>query len=298
MFDAAQYELIDFGGGRKLERFGSMLLDRTSPAAEAHYRAQPELWRTADARFELADSTKGVPSRGRWSIDHRPPSPWITQHRSAHFQLKLTDFGHVGIFPEQAPMWDWVAQQNARGRAQGAISGGGAEESRVLNLFAYTGGSTVAAATAGAEVTHVDAARNVVDWARRNAELSGVSSAPIRWIAEDALTFAQRELKRGRQYDSIILDPPSYGHGPSGEVWKIDEDLPVLLSVCRELIGERRGLVLLTCHAPQYDAPRLVELLARARFGSRNREFESGELWLSTTAGRRLHSGSFARTSH
>ena len=135
---------------------------------------------------------------------------------------------------------------------------------RVLNLFAYTGGSTLAAAACGAEVTHVDAARNIVAWARRNAELSGLSEAPIRWIAEDAVKFVKRELKRGRRYDAVILDPPSYGHGPQGEVWRLSKHLPRLLAMCGELTDGRPAFMLLTCHTPGYDPTALTEMMHEA----------------------------------
>jgi 23S rRNA (cytosine1962-C5)-methyltransferase len=165
----------------------------------------------------------------------------------------------------------------------------------VLNLFAYTGGSTLAAAAAGAMVTHVDAAQNIVGWARRNAELSGLSNAPVRWIVDDALKFAQRELRRKQHYDGLILDPPSYGHGPTGEVWKLDERLPELLAVCRELLGSQPRFALLTCHSPDYDPVRLGACFVAAGFVRTAAEVDAGELWLSTIDGRKLHAGCFAR---
>ncbi len=290
MFEPAQYELLDFGDGRKLERFGAVTLDRPSPAAEQSRPQRPELWNGANARFELASFAAGAPARGRWIIHRELPTPWTINHGDLRFQLKPTDFGHVGVFPEQAAMWDWIADQRASTQS---VAGEGAEELRVMNLFAYSGGSTLAAAAAGMAVTHVDAARNVVAWARSNAELSGLAETSIRWIVEDALTFARRELKRGRKYDAIILDPPSYGHGPAGEVWRIESDLPELLSVCRELMDDPRFL-LLTSHAPTHNSSRLAQLLRQAGFGSCP-HFESGDLSLATPDGRRLNSGTFAR---
>ena len=158
----------------------------------------------------------------------------------------------------------------------------------VLNLFAYTGGSTLAAAAAGAAVTHVDSAENTVAWARRNASLSGLAEAPVRWIVDDALKFARREVRRGRHYDAVILDPPSYGHGAGGEAWKIEEHLPELLALCRELTGPQPRFALLTCHAPGYDPPRLAQCLG-------TEGVQAGDLWLTTADGRRLHGGVFAR---
>jgi 23S rRNA (cytosine1962-C5)-methyltransferase len=164
----------------------------------------------------------------------------------------------------------------------------------VLNLFAYTGGSTLAAAAAGAEVVHIDAAQNVVNWARRNSELSGLSAAPIRWIAEDALTFVRREIKRGHRYDAVILDPPTYGHGPKGEVWQIERSLELLLDGFSELAGDRPAFALLTCHSPDYSPARLSSLLA-ARFSSGHLRITAGEMKTATVAGRTLPSGACAR---
>jgi 23S rRNA (cytosine1962-C5)-methyltransferase len=217
------------------------------------------------------------------------PPTWTVSYEKIQFELKLTNFGHVGLFPEQADNWDWINTQIENARQVESD-----KPLRVLNLFAYTGGSTLAAGASGAEVTHVDAARTVVGWARRNAELSGLSAAPIRWIVDDAMKFARRELKRGQRYDAIILDPPSYGHGAGGESWKLDEDLAKLLSVCRELTV-RPQFVLLSCHAPDYKPPRLAECLLTAGFGQKIDQIEAGDLFCSTTDGRRLHAGAFAR---
>src|SRR3954471_12023828 len=178
MFDPAEYELLDFGGGRKLERFGPVILDRPSPAASGEVAARAELWSTATARFELTPTHSGTSARGQWTTHREVPTSWIIRHGQARFGLKLTDFGHVGIFPEQAAMWDRISVE-ARDAVNCKTPAGSidaASEFRVLNLFAYTGGSTLAAAAAGAAVTHVDAARNVVNWARRNAELSALAA--------------------------------------------------------------------------------------------------------------------------
>jgi 23S rRNA (cytosine1962-C5)-methyltransferase len=166
---------------------------------------------------------------------------------------------------------------------------------RVLNLFAYTGGSTLACAAAGAEVTHVDAARNVVAWARRNAELSGLADAQIRWIGEEALKFARREAKRGSRYDAVILDPPSYGHGPRGEVWRLSRDLPRLLTLCSELCAGQCGFILLTCHTPGYDPPRLEAMVRDAFAPCSQSGFASRVMTLRTPTDRALPSGAVVR---
>ena len=270
------YQLLDFGGGRRLERFGTVVLDRPCPTAEGFECADPGAWAAADARFEGRDQEKGV-----WTCRRELPERWTVAFGRLRFELKRTDFGHLGVFPEQAENWSWI-ENNSRGLTapggepcspiifRGLLAPGycdgdspsaAKQALKVLNLFAYTGGSTLAAAAAGMEVTHVDAAKNVVAWARRNAELSGLADAPIRWIAEDAVKFAKRELKRGNRYDAVILDPPSYGHGPRGEVWRLAKHLPRLLQLCGELTAGRPEFMLLTCHTPGYDADVLRRMM-------------------------------------
>ncbi len=309
MFSPDQYQLLDFGDGRKLERFGAYVLNRPSPGAEGFERRAPKMWSMADAAFitELDDAGFSqsrnrepghrIPSRaGRgsaiaraevttldppWESRSLMPKAWTITHTPFSLQLRCTPFGHVGVFPEQAENWDWIAE-----RAAGL---------KVLNLFAYTGGSTLAAARAGAEVTHIDAARNVVAWARSNAELSGLAEAPIRWIAEDVRKFVARELRRGNRYDAVILDPPSYGHGPKGEAWKIEEHLSPLLNDCLRLTNERPAFVVLTCHTPGYAPAALVSLLTQSGVARSPGEITAHELLLVTPEGRSLSSGAVAR---
>lgn len=281
MFSPDQYQLLDFGDGRKLERFGELVLDRPSPAAEAvRPRVRPEDWQN-DARYE-----RNSADTGQWEGAASLPETWFVKHGASTFELKRTDFGHIGLFPEQAENWDWIAEQVRRCP----------RPPKVLNLFAYTGGSTLAAASAGGEVVHIDAARNVVGWARHDADLSGLSAAKIRWITEDASLFVERELKRGNAYDAVILDPPSYGHGPSSEVWQIEHALEPLLDGCLRLTAGRLQFMLLTCHSPSYDAAVLGQLL-RGRTSSQPTNVTSGQMTRSTADGRRLPSGAFARLS-
>jgi 23S rRNA (cytosine1962-C5)-methyltransferase len=281
MFSPDQYELIDFGDGRKLERVGELILARPSPAVEAvKPRVAVSNWRS-DARYERTSA-----ETGRWDTNGSLPESWIVKHERAALELERTDFGHIGLFPEQAENWDWIAEQVRQSP----------RPLKVLNLFAYTGGSTLAAAAAGAEVVHIDAARNVVSWARRNAELSGLSDAKIRWITEDAVRFVERELKRGNSYDAVISDPPSYGHGPNGEVWQIDDGLGPLLDGCLRLTADRLQFMLLTCHSPTYDEAVLRKLLDE-RVKSSAVSVSSGEMTLVTADGRRLPSGAFARVT-
>ena len=274
MFSPDQYELLDFGAGRKLERFGQFVLDRATPSAEDYQPVAPALWKSAHHRY-LRDG-------GGWKYQHQQPPCWTVQHGPITFQLSPSEAGQVGLFPEQAPNWDWLAKQIA------------ATESpcKVLNLFAYTGGSTLASAAAGAEVVHIDAAASVVERARRNAELSGLADRPIRWIAEDAVKFVDRELRRGNRYDAVILDPPSYGHGTSGRAWKLAQDLPPLLEKLAELTADHRAFLLLTCHTPGFDAAALAALL-KSTIG--RGAIEHGALALQASTGRSLPSGHYAR---
>lgn len=281
MFTPDQYSLLDFGDGRRLERFGSLVLDRPCPAVERLSRAEPEQWGQANARF----ADRGLEEEG-WSETGSVLDRWTIRHEKVCFELKRTDFGHLGIFPEQWANWDWI--------------GGQAEQfgpaMKVLNLFAYTGGCTLAAAAAGAEVVHVDAARNTVTWARRNAELSGLAEAPIRWIVDDAAKFVRREVKRGNQYDAVILDPPSYGHGARGEVWRLSKQLEPLLRNCAQLTAGRRKYILLTCHTPGFGPDRLAAMLADTCDDTVGK-VSAGELTIESVDGRKMPSGVFAQWS-
>ncbi|HEV3023537.1 MAG TPA: class I SAM-dependent methyltransferase [Pirellulales bacterium] len=277
MFTPDQYALLDYGNGRKLERFGQVLVDRPAPAAEGLAPQDPPLWRMAAARYER---TAG--DRGKWRWHGILPEPWTVAHGGVTLELKPTPFGHLGLFPEQAANWDWIARRTARAP----------KPIKLLNLFAYTGAATLAAAGVGAEVTHVDAARNTVAWARRNAHRSGLAAAPIRWIVDDARTFVGRELKRGNRYHAVVLDPPSYGHGPNGKVWLLEWKLLELLTLCFELISTEPRFVLLSCHSPGFDAPRLAEVLSSA---TPDGAIEALDMEIHTTAQRSLSSGASAR---
>ena len=282
MLDSAQYELLDFGRGRKLERFGGIIVNRPSPAAESAACSQPQLWQTADASYQRAGGERGV-----WQYRSDSPERWSIRLGQLMLELRLTEAGQVGLFPEQSDNWRWIAEQ-VRGSTEPTAR-------RILNLFAYTGASTLAAAAAGAQVVHVDAARTSVAWARRNAELSGLADLPIRWIVEDVRKFVQRELKRGNRYDAVILDPPTYGHGPRGEAWKFDEHLPALLAACGELLAEQGQFLLLTCHAPGVEPRDLEVLLRDAGALPRSAHFDAGDLTIATRTGRQLSSGVSAR---
>lgn len=277
------YRLIDSGFGRKLERIGPYLVDRQAPSA---------IWRPAltkrdwnDAQGQHIRSDKGG---GHWQWHIEEPESWIVDHAGVTMEIKPTPFGHLGIFAEHAETWRWLREQirilaDRLGRPP-----------KVLNLFAYTGGSSLAAAQAGAKVTHVDAARGVVDWARRNAEYNGLEEAPVRWIVDDARKFTSRALKREDYYDGIILDPPSFGRGKKGEVWKIESDLHELFDSLHGLLRPSPGFLLFSCHTPGY-TPISLENLMGARFQDLGLRLSSGELTVPEEQGRRLPAGTFCR---
>jgi 23S rRNA (cytosine1962-C5)-methyltransferase len=270
------YELIDFGGGARLERFGQRVVDRPHPAALGS-RGELDAWRTADLRFDR--------ERG-WTGPAIDAGAWTFEHDGLTLELRPTEAGQVGLFPEHLDMLPWLtARVDERAAAGRSIA--------VLHLFAYTGLATLAMAAAGAEVTHVDASRPTVAWARRNAELSGVADRPIRWIVDDAVAFTQREARRGRRYAGIVLDPPTYGHGPGARPWRLEDDLPGLLTACGGVI-EPDGFALLTAHTPGFDADRSGQLLVAA-LGRSGGAFVGGELAVSTRDGHRLELGAFIR---
>jgi 23S rRNA (cytosine1962-C5)-methyltransferase len=290
---SGDYQLLDFGDGRKLERFGAVVLNRPCSAAEGNLKSRPELWFDINARFRGPRTGDGswTPAPKHWL-----PADWCLEHRTPssgevlfRIQLEALPSGQVGVFPEQRGNWDWIASQVATQQTRLG------RPLRVLNLFAYTGASTLAAAAAGAQVVHIDAAKNIVDRARQNADWSNLTEHPIRWIAEDAMKFCRREVKRGNRYDAVILDPPSYGHGPKGEPWKIDRDLLPLLELCGELTHDHRAFVLVTCHSPGIGPAELGAYLSDGIFGHCGQPPASGELTLRTAEGRTLSAGVFAR---
>ena len=268
MASGGDYELIDAGDGRRLERFGAIVLDRPCPPAADRPRRDPGAWANAAARFDRA--LEGALTHAGWATrDGTPLEPWCIQDGGLTVELRLAASGQVGWFPEQAANRRWIADRvralTLPGRRGAPGSPGAAEAPAVLNLFAYTGGSTLAAVAAGARATHLDAARTAVAWARRNAELNGFAERPVRWIADDAETFARREHQRGRRYAGVVLDPPSYGHGAAGHDWRIERDLPGLLAHCAAVLEPWRGsFIVLTAHSGPVDADLLGQWLTKA----------------------------------
>jgi 23S rRNA (cytosine1962-C5)-methyltransferase len=279
----AGHALLDSGagpdGGERLERFGDFVLVRPDPQALWRRRLAPREWARADLVF-VRESDRGGRFERRGSAP--PAEGWVLAHEGVRFRVRPTPFKHVGVFPEQAANWRWTAER------LGALAPG----ARVLNLFGYTGVASLLARRAGAEVTHVDAARQALDWARENAELSGLGPDGLRWVREDALGFARREARRGARYEGILLDPPHYGRGPKGEKWQLEDGLAPLLEACRALLAEQSFLVL-SCYAVGYTALSLANLVGELGPG----RLEAGELVLPEEGpgGRLLPCGFAAR---
>lgn len=231
--DWSEYAVLDCGGGEKVERWGDQILIRPDPQAIWPRQEGERAWKIANAHYHRS-STGG----GRWEI-RKLPAQWTISYKELIFNLKPMSFKHTGLFPEQAANWDFIMQ---------SIRSAGRPVS-VLNLFAYTGGATLAAAAAGASVCHVDASKGMTGWARENAAASGLADRPIRWIVDDCKKFIEREIRRGRKYDAIIMDPPSYGRGPSGETWKIEEDVAAFVARACELLSDRPLFVLISSYS-------------------------------------------------
>lgn len=279
MGDSGGYELIDVGDGRRLERFGGLVVDRPAPMAEDTPR-DPPAWAGADLRFDRYV--------GWMAIGEGEPRAWVVAEGDLRFELRPTDTGQLGLFPEQAPNRAWVRDAVSHVIAGGPI--------RILNLFAYTGAMTLSATAAGASVTHVDASKPTVAWARRNAELSGLTDRPVRWLVDDAEAFVARELRRERQYDGVILDPPSYGHGgrSGGSGWRLEAQLEGLLGWCADLTGDDPAIVVLTAHTPGFGPDRLASQLASS-FRRSPRDVDAGELGIRARSGAHLRLGAYAR---
>ena len=268
----ADYGLVDSGGGRKLERYGRFRVVRPEPQSLWAPRLALSEWEAADAVFD----PEGEEDAGRWRLKGRPPDAWPLGWNGVTFHGRFTSFRHLAFFPEQAANWAWL---DAAVRAAGG-------QPKVLNLFGYTGVASLVMAAAGAAVTHVDASKRAVGWARENAALSGLAERPIRWITEDARKYVAREVRRGSTYDGIILDPPKYGRGPGGEVWRLFEDLPELVGLCARLLSENARFLVLNAYAERISGAALSGLLAEALAG-RGGRIEWGELALVQEDGAR-----------
>lgn len=228
-----EYELIDTSSGERLERWGDKILIRPDPQIIWKTPKNNPLWRKADARYHRSNS-----GGGKWEVYKKLPDVWNVSYNDIVFGVKPMGFKHTGIFPEQAVNWDFVINKIRSSQRQ----------LNVLNLFAYTGGATLACLKAGAKVCHVDASKGMVQWAKENANLSGVADRPVRWIVDDCVKFVQREIRRGNKYDGIIMDPPSYGRGPGGEIWKLEEQLFPLVELCSQVLSENAVFMILNSY--------------------------------------------------
>ncbi len=295
LWDRSEYGLLDFGSGRKLEQFGQWLLDRPCPAAVGQRMASKNLWANADAVLSLG----GQLERGEVDSEN-----WQVAFRSLKFNLALTPFGHVGLFPEQAANWHWLEKHlQPLSAAVGKTSSGESPASlgtssglKVLNLFAYTGGTTLMCASWGYSVVHVDASAPSVAWARRNALVSGLRNAPVRWIIDDVRKFVAREVRRGNRYECIVLDPPTYGHGAAGQRWEIDRDLPPLMQMCAQLLA-KRSIVILSCHSEEFACSDLTRLLKNNLIDADRMTLESSRMTILDLNRRPLDMGAVVRAN-
>lgn len=285
------YELLDSGDNEKLERFGEVVLARPDPQALWRKDLSADEWKKADGFF-----TRGE-KNGDWSLKKEVPDRWKIDYAGLKFWIRPTAFKHVGLFPEQATNWDWM-----RSKLEGSSARAGADV-EILNLFGYTGGASLACAQAGAKVVHVDGSKVAITWARDNAELSGLDKKPIRWILDDARAFVKREIKRGRKYHGIIMDPPAFGHGPDNEVWKIEEDLVPLMEMCFSLLADKTPaggplFFLVNGYSAGYSAIAYENAL-RPLLKKYGGSIEKGELTVKEKGsdGRSLPCGIFARWS-
>ena len=277
------YALLDSGAGLKLEQYGPYRIVR--PEGQAIWqRALPaKEWERADAVFTGDTDEEGL---GRWRFPKMPlGETWPMRHDGLHYQGRFTSFRHVGVFPEQATHWDHMARLIVDAK----------RPVKVLNLFGYTGLASLVAARAGAEVTHVDASKKAIGWARENQEMAGLANKPIRWICEDAMKFVEREERRGSRYDIILFDPPAYGRGPKGEVWQLFESLPAMTDICRSILTPKPLAVVLTAYSIRASFF-AIHALMRDTFAGMGGTIESGELVIrEKSAGRALSTSLFSR---
>ena len=275
------YRLIDTSNGEKLEKWGKYTLVRPDPQVIWQSKKEHYAWKNADASY------KRIGGGGSWNINSLPES-WTITYGDLVFKISPSGFKHTGLFPEQAANWDWFG--NLRREAKRPI--------KVLNLFAYTGGATVAAAKAGASVVHVDSSKGMVGRAKENAQLSGVGDAPIRYIVDDCKKFVEREIRRGNKYDAVIMDPPSYGRGPNGEVWKLEDNIDALVDIVSKILSDKPLFFLLNSYTTGL-SPLAMKYIVELRLPDQNRKIEAEELGLLTEVGEHvLPCGSSVRVTY
>ena len=262
------YELIDCSCGERLERWGNITLIRPDPQVIWKTEKKNPLWKKADAVYHRSQT-----GGGNWEIRNKIPDFWTIGYRDLTFNIKTMGFKHTGLFPEQATNWDKVAE----------IIKNAGREVKVLNLFAYTGGATISALKAGASVCHVDASKGMVTWAKENAVSSGLGDAPIRWLVDDCVKFVEREIRRGNKYDAIIMDPPSYGRGPKGEIWKIEEAIHPLIKLCTQILSDDPLFFLINSYTTGL-APAVLTYMLSTELKKWNGHVESQEIGLPVSS--------------
>ena len=263
------YQIIDAGNGEKLEKWKNVILRRPDPQAIWPADTNAGSWQKADGVYKRSSS-----GGGSWTFNKKIPERWTVDYKGLSFYIKPTGFKHTGLFPEQAANWDWIMDK---------IKNAG-RPIKVLNLFAYTGGATCAASFAGAaEVCHVDASKGMVAWAKENAQLSGLSENRIRYIVDDCFKFVQREIKRGNRYDAVIMDPPSYGRGPNGEIWKFEDELTKLLEITKEVLSDDPLFLLLNSYTTGLSATAIENMLKLIIVKEKGGEVRSGEIGIPVT---------------
>jgi len=260
------YECLDAGNGEKLERWKDVILARPDPQIIWKEKTFPEKWKKTNARYHRS-STGG----GSWQYEKKMPESWKIQYKNLTFQIKPMGFKHTGLFPEQAVNWDWMMDKIAKAN----------RPIRVLNLFAYTGGATVACLAAGASVCHVDSSKGMVTWAKENVAASGLADKPVRYIIDDVNKFVNREIRRGNQYDAIIMDPPSYGRGTNGEVWKFEENIDDLVNLCTKVLSDDPLFFLINSYTTGISSTVLADILQMAI--SKKGTVTAGEIGLPMT---------------
>lgn len=263
--DWKDYEILDMSDGEKLERWNNIVLIRPDPQIIWKEKMFPEKWKLANARYNRSSN-----GGGGWKYNKKVPDSWKVQYKELTLNIKLMGFKHTGLFPEQAVNWDWMINK---------IRNSGRKDIKVLNLFAYTGGATVACSYAGAQVCHVDSSKGMVSWAKENLAVSGLSDRPVRFIIDDVTKFVQREIRRGNKYDAIIMDPPSYGRGKNGEVWQFENNIADLVELCKGVLSETPLFFLINSYTTGISS-KVLENILNLKLGMKKGKLSSGEIGL------------------
>lgn len=274
----AGYELLDSGAGRKLERFGDIIVDRPENQAIWTPRLASDEWAKAHAVFSASGEDE---EKGKWRFDRKVPESWPVPVEGVTMLCRLQGLWHLGLFPEQLPHWQWMLGKIEAAKAAGI------ERPRVLNLFGYTGAASLLAAAAGAEVVHVDASKKAIQWARDNQSASKLEKAPIRWMLDDARKFTSREVRRGRDYHVLLVDPPKFGRGPKNETWDLFTDLPGMMEDCAQLLADKQASMILTVYAIRASGLSFAELTAE-KFAKAGGAMDVGELAIRSRDGRAM----------